>query len=172
MFVFIYEGEKRTKEREIGKTQEGKEEGSLWVEMWCRVMCVSVSMRGCPSQQLASLNSVIEMTNRAAFFAFLQKLKLAILSLSSHSWSPRLWNWLLLWAHSWSDSMLVVGLFVASLVAVTFTGVLCSFKGGKKRICGGISKSHTKGQSHNLEKHVEIQHHAGNCFLLKVCVCN
>lgn len=45
-------------------------------------MCVSVCVcvyAGCPSQQLAPLNSVIEMTNRAAFFGFLQQLNLAIL---------------------------------------------------------------------------------------------
>lgn len=121
-------------------------------------MCVFVSMQGCPSQQLTSLNSVVEMTNRAAFFGFLQLLKLAILSLASHSWFPRPWNWVWLWVHSWSDSMLVVRLFLESWVAVTLTGVLCSFR-DKKRICG-------EWQSHHLEKHLEIQHHTGNCFLL------
>ncbi len=53
-------------------------------------VCVSVSTWGCPSQQLASLNYVIEMTNRAAFFGFLQHLKLAILSFASHSLGPEI----------------------------------------------------------------------------------
>ena len=30
----------------------------------------------------------------------------------------------------------------------------------------GISKFYRKGQVHNLEKHLEKQHHTGNCFLL------
>lgn len=81
---------------------------------------VFVSLWGCPSQQLVPLNSVIEMTNRTAFLGFLQ-VKLAILSLASHSWSPRPWNWIWLWVHSWSDSMLVVRLFLESWVAVTLT---------------------------------------------------
>lgn len=50
---------------------------------------MSMTMQGCPSQQLASVNSVIEMTNSEAFFGFLQQVILAILSLASHSWSLR-----------------------------------------------------------------------------------
>lgn len=88
------EGKEQRRER-LEKMQEGKEQS---VTRKCGIgWCVSLCLCRVASQQLASLNSVIEMTNRAAFFGFLQQLKLAILSLASHSWSPRPWNWIWLW---------------------------------------------------------------------------
>lgn len=59
-FVFIKEG-KEQRSKTFGKT-----ECSQYLENGQRVMCVSGFLQGCPSQQLASLNTVIEMTNRGA----------------------------------------------------------------------------------------------------------
>lgn len=80
MSVCIYEGERRTK---AGERLEKMKDG-IGVEQSVIRHCdmrVSVSLWGCPSQQLVPLNYVIEMTNRTAFFSFLQH-KLAILSLA------------------------------------------------------------------------------------------
>ena len=131
--LYLWGREKNKGEKEIWKNAGGKGGGQSVTRKCDLGWCVCLSMRGFPSQQLASLNCVIEMTNRAAFFSFLRQLELAILSLASHSWSPRPWNWIWLQAHSWSDSMLVVRLFLESLVAVILTGVLCSFQGRRKK---------------------------------------
>lgn len=132
LYRLIFVKERKEQRREIGQNAGGKVGGQSVV--WKYSIGRWVSLCLCGVAHLASLNSVIEMTNRAAFFSLLQQLKLDILSLASRSWSPRPWNWIWLWVHSWSDSMLVVRLFFESWVAVTSTGVLCSIT--EKRICG------------------------------------
>lgn len=168
MSVCIYEGEKRTKERErLEKFRRERRRAVSNYKIWCRVKCVSVTMLGCPSHQLASLNSVIEMTNRAAFFGFLQQLKLDILSLASHSWSPRPWNWIWLRVHSWSDSMLVLRLFLLWCLwrQSHWQGSCAVFK-WQLYLFIYFLKFYKKRNFHAMEKPVDIQHHSGNCFLL------
>lgn len=76
--VCFYERQKMNKgERDWKKHRRGRWRAVSNYQTCHSVMCVFVPVHGCSSQQLASLKSVIEMTNRAAFIGFPQWLKLA-----------------------------------------------------------------------------------------------